>query len=116
MHRFTMFNINESKEGAKVLGSLIVDASRELVSLMEEFKHMKKKNKEITERVISINKIENKGDIFYRQMISELFDEDGKTPVLDIIKWREIYKFLEATLDSCEAVANIVEGVVMKYV
>ncbi len=43
MHRFTMFNINESKEGAKVLGSLIVDASRELVSLMEEFKHMKKK-------------------------------------------------------------------------
>ena len=65
MHRFTMFNINESKEGAKVLGSLIVDASRELVSLMEEFKHMKKKNKEITERVISINKIENKGDIFY---------------------------------------------------
>jgi len=32
---------------------------------MEEFKHMKKKNKEITERVISINKIENKGDIFY---------------------------------------------------
>ncbi len=116
MHRFTMFNINESKEGAKVLGILIVDASRELVSLMEEFKHMKKKNKEITERVISINKIENKGDIFYRQMISELFDEDGKTPVLDIIKWREIYKFLEATLDSCEAVANIVEGVVMKYV
>lgn len=116
MHRFTMFNINECKEGAKVFGSLIVDASRELVSLMEEFKHMKKKNKEITERVISINKIENKGDIFYRQMISELFDEDGKTPVLDIIKWREIYKFLEATLDSCEAVANIVEGVVMKYV
>ncbi len=116
MHRFTMFNINESKEGAKVLGSLIVDASRELVSLMEEFKHMKKKKKKITERVISINKIENKGDIFYRQMISELFAEDGKTPVLDIIKWREIYKFLEATLDSCEAVANIVEGVVMKYV
>ena len=116
MHRFTMFNINESKEGAKVLGRLIVDATRELVSLIEAFKNMKKKNKEITERVISINKIENKGDIFYRQMISELFAEDGKTPVLDIIKWREIYKFLEATLDSCEAVANIVEGVVMKYV
>lgn len=116
MHRFTMFNINESKEGAKVLGGLIVDASKEVVALMEEFKHMKKKNKEITDRVISINKIENKGDIFYRQMISELFAEDANIPVLDIIKWREIYKFLEATLDSCEAVANIVEGVVMKYV
>ncbi|HHD2753039.1 TPA: DUF47 domain-containing protein [Clostridium perfringens] len=116
MHRFTMFNINESREGAKVLGNLIVDAAKELVALMEEFKHMKKKNKEITERVISINKIENKGDVFYRQIVSELFAEDGKTPVLEIIKWREIYKFLEATLDSCEAVANIVEGVVMKYV
>lgn len=116
MHRFTMFNINESKEGAKVLGNLIVDASKELVSLMEEFKHMKKRNKEITEKVISINRIENKGDILYRQIISELFAEDCEASVIDIIKWREIYKFLEETLDSCEAVANIVEGVVMKYV
>lgn len=116
MHRFTMFNIEESREGAKVLAGLILDASKELVNLMEDFKHMKKKNKQITERVISINKIENKGDVFYRQIISDLFAEDGKTQVLEIIKWREIYKFLEATLDSCESVANIVEGVVMKYV
>lgn len=116
MHRFIMFNINESREGAKVLGGLIIDATKELVALMEEFKHMKKRNKEITERVISINKIENKGDVFYRQIVSELFAEEGKTPVLEIIKWREVYKFFEATLDSCEAVANIVEGVVMKYV
>lgn len=116
MHRFAMFNIDVPREGAKVLSSLILDSTKELVALMEEFKNMKKKNKEITERVISINKIENKGDVFYRQIISDLFAEEEKTPVLEIIKWREVYKYFEETLDSCESVANIVEGVVMKYV
>lgn len=34
---------------------------------------------------------------------------------IDVIKWKEIYEFLENTLDACEDVANIVEGIVMKH-
>ena len=35
---------------------------------------------------------------------------------VEVIKWKEIYELLENTLDACEDVANIVEGVVMKNV
>lgn len=33
---------------------------------------------------------------------------------IEVIKWREIYQYLEDTLDACEDIANVIEGVVMK--
>ena len=33
----------------------------------------------------------------------------------EIIKWREVYSDLEAATDSAEDVANVLEGVVLKY-
>jgi uncharacterized protein Yka (UPF0111/DUF47 family) len=46
--------------------------------------------------------------------MTNLFEEE--TNSVKIIKWKEIYEFLENSLDACEDVANIVEGVVMKHV
>ena len=49
----------------------------------------------------------------YRQALKTLFREE-KDPV-ELIKWKHLFEQLEASLDACEDVANIVEGVVMKY-
>jgi uncharacterized protein Yka (UPF0111/DUF47 family) len=32
-----------------------------------------------------------------------------------IIKWREIYEYMESAIDSCEDIANVLEGVALKY-
>lgn len=45
--------------------------------------------------------------------LRDLF-RDEKDPI-ELIKWKHLYEQLETSLDSCENVANIVEGVVMKY-
>jgi uncharacterized protein len=45
--------------------------------------------------------------------MAELFDEEANAA--DIIKWREIYSNLEAATDKAEDVANVFEGVVLKY-
>ena len=37
-----------------------------------------------------------------------------KDPI-ELIKWKHLYEQLEASLDSCEHVANIIEGVITKY-
>jgi uncharacterized protein Yka (UPF0111/DUF47 family) len=31
-----------------------------------------------------------------------------------VIKWKEIYELIEMATDSCEDVANVIEGVVME--
>jgi len=42
-----------------------------------------------------------------------LFDEEHD-PIL-VMKWKETLDFLEDATDRCEDVANVLEGVVVKY-
>jgi predicted phosphate transport protein (TIGR00153 family) len=62
---------------------------------------------------IEIHRLENEGDTLVRAAIAGLFDERHKT--LEIIKWKEVYQLLEATIDKCEDVANIIERIVVKH-
>jgi uncharacterized protein Yka (UPF0111/DUF47 family) len=45
--------------------------------------------------------------------VAGLFSE--KTRATDIIKWKDIYGLLEATIDKCEDVSDILEKIVVKH-
>ncbi|MDO8685364.1 MAG: DUF47 family protein [Clostridiales bacterium] len=110
-HRFRMFNVTSIREDALKLSSLIVDCASELKVLMKELSNIKK-SKKIMSSIIEINRIENVGDDIYRNAISNLFC--CETDALEVLRWKEIYEYLETSLDACEDVANSVEGVIMK--
>ena len=112
-HSFRMFNITSVKEEAKILSALSVKCTAELNTLMIELKHMKT-SQLLTPKVIEVNRLENEGDDIYRSAMTALF-ADG-SDALEVLKWKQIYEFLEDSLDACEGVANTVEGVVMKNV
>ncbi|MCR4436422.1 MAG: DUF47 family protein [Clostridiales bacterium] len=111
-HRFTMFNVVSIKEDAITLAKLIVQCTKELRDLMVELKNMKRSTT-LQQKVIEVNRIENEGDDIYRSAITKLFVTEKDA--IEIVKWKEIYEFLENTLDACEDVADSVEGVVMKH-
>lgn len=111
-HRFTMFNVIAIREEAISLARLIIQATKELKDLMAELKFMKR-SESLMKKVIEVNRIEDEGDEIYRNAITKLFLTE--TDAIEIIKWKEIYEFLEATLDACEDAADLVEGVVMKH-
>lgn len=110
-HRFRMFNVKSIKEDAISLAKLITQCTEELTHVMSELKKMKT-SKTLKEKIIEINRIENVGDDIFRDAMQRLFVSE--TDPLEVIKWKEIYEYLENTLDACEDVANIVEGVAMK--
>ena len=109
--RFVMFNVNECTEDAISLSKMIVQCCKELIVIMEELKNMKT-SKQLSKKIIEVNRIEEDGDVISRKAIGDIFRKDMK--VIDVIKWREIYQYLEDTLDACEDLANVIEGVVMK--
>lgn len=111
-HRFVMFNVTTATKESLILGQMILNSCKEIISLMEELKNARKSTK-LSEKIIEINRIEDEGDQVFRRAITTLFN--GETPALEVIKWKEIYDFIEQTLDACEEVANTVEGVVMKH-
>jgi len=62
---------------------------------------------------IRIHSHENKADYLYRGAMVELFS--NSMDLADAMKWREIYLNLENATDRCEDVANVLEGIVLKY-
>lgn len=111
-HRFRMFNVKSITPDAVRLGKLIIECTSELTNVMLELKNMNK-NDELNKKVIEVNRIEDEGDDIFRNAVTQLFSNPHENPV-DVIKWKEIYELLENTLDACEDVANVIEGVVMK--
>lgn len=111
-NRFIVFDVKKLKPESFAMATYIMQAIRELEVM---FKHLPEaqKNSIVREQIIEVNRIENDGDILYRDALKKLFREE-KDPI-ELIKWKHLYEQLETSLDSCENVANIVEGVIMKY-
>ena len=69
--------------------------------------------KSVLEHCVEIHRLENEGDTLFLDAMARLFQEEP-SPV-EIIKWRDIYDQLERATDSCEHVANVLEGIVLKH-
>jgi len=108
--RIIMYNVSSITPEAKSLGFIILQSCRlvdKAVSLLGQ-----KTNDEIFKLCVEINAMENEADRVSREAIRRLFDEE-KDPI-QLIKWKEIYEFLETATDKCEESANILESVVVK--
>lgn len=111
-NRFVVFDIKEMKPEAVSMAELLLQCIRELDVLFKNLKDIRT-NPEVMTQIIEVNRIENEGDIVYRKALTKLFRSE-ESPI-EIIKWKELFDVLEDSLDACENVANIVEGLVMKH-
>ncbi len=111
-NRFQVFEVKVIKPEAVVLTDMILQSIRELETMFRHLAEMKR-NSIVMEQIIEVNRIENEGDVVFRKALSTLFREE-KDPI-ELIKWKHLYEQIEESIDSCENVANILEGVVMKY-
>jgi predicted phosphate transport protein (TIGR00153 family) len=62
---------------------------------------------------IEVHRLENEGDQIVRAAIARLFNEN--TDPIDLVKWKDVYGLLEATIDKAEDVANIIERITIKH-
>jgi predicted phosphate transport protein (TIGR00153 family) len=97
---------------AKELVDVVVQAVAEVEKAVSEI-HDRVGRKHLIERCVEINRLENIGDSVFRSAMAELFDDS--TDFAGLIKWREIYTHMENVIDRCEDIANILEGVAIKY-
>ena len=62
--------------------------------------------------LVEIHRLEKEADQIVRGAVATLFAQ-GIDPMV-VIRWKAIYDTLEAAVDACETVANVVEGVTLK--
>lgn len=106
-----IYNVIEIMDNMKETVELLEKATTEVYDLVVEFKNFKKM-KEIKERVIEVNKIEEQADRLYEKSIRELYKD--QKDLIQIVKWSNIYETLEDCFDECEEIADCIEDVILK--
>jgi predicted phosphate transport protein (TIGR00153 family) len=104
-----MYDVNESTPEARRFADVIQSMAVQL----HEVVSMLAKPNGISPRLVELHRLENEGDEIYHKAIAELFH--NATDPLTVIKWKDIYEKLEAAVDRCENVANIIESVIIKH-
>ena len=107
-----IYKVDRPSQRAAELSNIIVQAAAEIERAMPQLRR-RAELKQILERCVEINRLENMADRVFRSAMGELFDDT--TDIAHIIKWREIYEHMESATDRCEDVANILEGVALKH-
>ena len=109
--RATLYKISTTTPEVIELSKTLLSTTEIITKAIKSLKD--KKYSYIQEYCIEINRLENRGDRIYREALVKLFDHI-KDPIL-VIKWKDIYEHLENATDTCEDVANILEGIVLKH-
>ncbi len=62
--------------------------------------------------LVEIHRLENDGDRVSRDAVASLF-ADGIDPMV-VIRWKDIFEALESSVDACEKVAHVLEGIELR--
>lgn len=108
---FVLYSVDAPTEQTIEMAKIIVQSAikiQDAVGLLSQRKARTAMRDYLTE----IHRLENEGDTVYLQAVQALFQQPD--PVL-IIKWMQVYAHLERAIDTCEDVADVLNGVLLKY-
>jgi len=104
-----IFDVREITDYARDFADVLQRMAEQLKEIVSTLQ----RPKNITQRLVEIHRLENEGDDLYHAAIAELFHDAHDA--LHVLKWKEVYEKLEAAVDRCENVANIIESVIIKH-
>lgn len=106
--RLVLFKVTEVSEPALELARVLQRSTAAIVVAVSQLQNGMK----VMDPCIEINRLEDEADHIYHLALAKLFEAE-KDPIA-LIKWKELYEKLEASLDRCEDVANVIEGIIVK--
>ena len=105
---FVLYRVEAPTPAAIQQASIVVQACEQLHEALLHLRGFK----DLEPRWIEIHRLENEGDQLMRAAIGELFST--VTEASELVKWKDIYDVLEATMDACEHTANVMETIAIK--
>ena len=104
-----LYKIQQVRQGARRLAEIVCDSMDRITEALGALE----KRTGVLELAARVNQLEREADRVHQDAIVALFDHE--TDPITVIKWKEIFDFLEAATDRCEDVGNLLEGVVVKH-
>lgn len=111
--RMALYQLKQSRPDLIKLVNLLVQITEATKEAVESLRNKPNRDK-IQDIFIRIHQIENEHDALFRKALADLLNVPDADPI-KVIKWKEVYDRIEAAVDKCEDVANVIESVVVKY-
>jgi predicted phosphate transport protein (TIGR00153 family) len=109
--RFRIFHITDMPELFKKQTDVLVQATVALSDAVHKIRKTRKLS-ELKNTLIEIHRLESVGDDNNHAAVSHLFG--GQVDALEVLKWKELYNYIEEAIDGCEDVGNTIERIVLK--
>ena len=102
------YAVEAPMEQAEAIGDLLVAAAHEVTAALHELRN----GMDLADHIVEIHRLENEADQIVRAAVAQLFAH-GIDPMV-VIRWKDIFETLEESVDACERVANVLEGITLK--
>src|SRR5262249_61477731 len=110
-HRFEVFRIERPPKSAVALAGIIQECCLHLEHAIRACRTLKHP-KVLQDHLKEITRLENEADNLYRDSDSALFA--NPPDVLTLIKLRELYSWLEETVDACKDASMVISEIAIK--
>jgi uncharacterized protein len=103
-----MYHVEAPMEQASLMADVLVGAGEQVARALRAVRT----GSELAPFLVEIHRLENEGDRISRDAVAGLF-VTGIDPMV-VIRWKDIFESLEASVDACEHVAHLLEGIALK--
>ena len=100
---FVIYSIDRPTEEARQLAHILAEQSDSLLSALRKLDGLKDLDADLRK----VHDLEHQADTLSRAAVARLF-RDGSDP-LEVIKWRDLYRELENSIDAAEDAAEAIE-------
>jgi uncharacterized protein Yka (UPF0111/DUF47 family) len=103
-----LYGVEAPMEQAQQVADVLVGCSEHVAAALRGLRS----GAELSPHLVEIHRLENEADRLQRAAVAGLF-ANGIDPMM-LIRWKDIFDTLEAAVDACETVANVLEGISIK--
>ena len=103
-----IYQVEAAMEQAGSMAEVLVAAGDQVAKALGTLRS----GEDVAPYLVEIHRLENEGDRLSRDAIASLFVA-GIDPMV-VIRWKDIFESLEASIDACEHVAHVLEGITLK--
>jgi uncharacterized protein len=100
---FVIYGVTAPTPEAKRLAAIVDAQGKELAQALRKLDGLK----DLERHFEAVHELENEADGLSRAGVARLFRDD--LPPIEVIKWRDLYTFLEDTIDAAEDAAEAME-------
>jgi uncharacterized protein Yka (UPF0111/DUF47 family) len=103
--RLGLYGVEAPMEQAQQVAEVLVGAAEHVAGALRGLRN----GNDMSQHLVEIHRLENEADRLQRDAVASLF-ATGIDPMI-VIRWKDIFDSLEASVDACETAANVLEGI-----